>query len=162
MQVLPRFCLVLRPQGKGQCHLPDRRESEGNPACSWTNKCNRIRSIPRAAQFLQQIVEECVICGSTNVPFVAEGKAKQCSKAYKVPKHLLPNGRALTYYDERKPLWLQCDASASHCNDGAVIFHVLPEEERSIAFASRTLTSAEEKWCSTWEALVLIFGLEMF
>lgn len=87
---------------------------------------------------------------------------KQCSKAFKETKHLLANSRALTYYDAHKPLGLQCDASAYGV--GAVIFHVLPEgEERPIAFASRTLTSAEKNYAQCErEALALIFGLKKF
>lgn len=87
---------------------------------------------------------------------------KQCSKAFKETKHLLANSHALTYYDAHKPLGLQCDASAYGV--GAVIFHVLPEgEERPIAFASRTLTSAEKNYAQCErEALALIFGLKKF
>lgn len=69
---------------------------------------------------------------------------KECSNAFSATKQLLINSRALIFYDARKPLGLQCDASAYGV--GAVIFHVLPNgDERPIAFASRTLTTAEKK-----------------
>lgn len=66
----------------------------------------------------------------------------------------------LTFYDVPKPLAVLCDASSYGL--GAVIFYVaLDGEERPVAFASRTLTSAENNYAQCErEALALISGLK--
>ncbi|XP_040355390.1 uncharacterized protein K02A2.6-like [Ixodes scapularis] len=87
---------------------------------------------------------------------------RKCSEAFAATKQLLVNSQVLTFYDVDKPIALLCDASSYGI--GAVIFHVTPEgEERPVAFASRTLTSAEKNYAQCErEALALMFGLKKF
>ena len=60
-------------------------------------------------------------------------------------KDLLTSDQVLAHYDPSLPLTLACDASAYGI--GAVIQHTMPiGEERPIAYASCTLSSAEEKY----------------
>ena len=64
------------------------------------------------------------------------------TQAFKKAKWFLTNSSVLTHYDSSLPIRLATDASAQGV--GAVISHVCSDgEERPIAFASRTLTSAE-------------------
>ena len=70
--------------------------------------------------------------------------SKACNDAFEKSKKLLVSNRVLVHYDMKKPFRLACDASSYGL--GAVISHVtLDGKDRPIAYASRTLSSAEKK-----------------
>ena len=64
------------------------------------------------------------------------------NEAFKTAKSALQDDSLLVHYDESKPLVLACDASQYGL--GAVLSHVMEDgKERPVAYASRTLTPAE-------------------
>lgn len=66
-------------------------------------------------------------------------------KAFEAAKRALQDDSLLVHYDESKPLILACDASQYGL--GAVLSHVMEDgQERPVAYASRTLTSAEKNY----------------
>ena len=68
-----------------------------------------------------------------------------CNKAFQEAKAALLSDTVLAHYDVKRPLILACDASAYGV--GAVLSHVMDDgTERPVAFASRTLTSAEKNY----------------
>lgn len=77
-------------------------------------------------------------------------------------KELLTSDKVLVHYDQSLPLTLACDASAYGI--GAVIQHTTPDgKEHPIAYASRTLSSAEKKYSQIEkEALSLVYGVKKF
>ena len=83
-------------------------------------------------------------------------------KAFQTAKEALQADSLLIHYDPSKPLVLACDAS--QCGIGAVLSHVTEDQqERPIAYASRTLTIAEKNYSQLEkEALATIFAVKKF
>ncbi|XP_041957495.1 uncharacterized protein K02A2.6-like [Alosa sapidissima] len=83
-------------------------------------------------------------------------------KAFEKCKELLTSDKVLVHYDPDLLLTLACDSSAYGI--GAVIQHEMPSgEKRPIAYASRTLASAEKNYSQIEkEGLSLIFGVKKF
>ena len=86
----------------------------------------------------------------------------KCATAFQVAKEQLSSQSVLTHYDPQLPIRLACDASPYGV--GAVISHIFPDgQERPIAFASRTLNKAEQKYAQIErEALGIVFGVRKF
>ncbi|XP_056089739.1 uncharacterized protein K02A2.6-like [Rhinichthys klamathensis goyatoka] len=86
----------------------------------------------------------------------------ECDAAFKKAKEQLVSQNVLTHYDPQNAIRLACDASPYGI--GAVISHMLPSgEEKPIAFASRTLSKAEQNYAQIErEALAIVFGVRKF
>lgn len=81
---------------------------------------------------------------------------RQC-KAFDKVKEILSNEQHLQYYDEKKPLTIQCDASQRGL--GAALL----QEGKPIAYASRALTKTEANYAQIEkELLAIVFSLEKF
>nr|XP_025043376.1 uncharacterized protein K02A2.6-like [Pelodiscus sinensis] len=85
-----------------------------------------------------------------------------CDVAFNKAKCALLNAEVLTHFDPSLPLQLACDASPYGV--GVVLSHVMPSrEEKPIAFASRTLSTAETNYAQIErEALGIVFGIQKF
>ena len=87
------------------------------------------------------------------------GEAQE--QAFRRAKELLSTAPLLTHYDPSRPLMLACDASPYGV--GAVLSHRVGDTERPVAYASRTLTPAEQKYSQLdKEALSIVFGVKHF
>ena len=72
-------------------------------------------------------------------------------------KEILTKDPVLTYFDVTKPVPVSCDASKSGL--GAMLL----QDEKPIAFASRSITETETRYAnSEKELLAILFGLERF
>ena len=79
-----------------------------------------------------------------------------------VAKSALQANSLLVHYDSSKPLVVACDASQYGL--GAILSHVMEDgSERPVAYASRTLSSAENNYSQLEkEGLVIVFGVTKF
>lgn len=77
--------------------------------------------------------------------------------ALKKIKHVLTSQPVLVFFDVKKPVTISCDASKSGL--GAVLL----QEERPVAYASRSLTNTEVRYAQIEkELLAVVFALERF
>ena len=82
-------------------------------------------------------------------------------KAFKEAKKLVSVTPVLVHYDITKQLKVYCDASPRGV--GACLMQVMDGHERPVAYASRTLTSAETNYAQIeCEALAIIFAVKKF
>ena len=76
-------------------------------------------------------------------------------------KELLMSADLLVHYDPEKPLLLACDASPYGV--GVVLSHMVHGIEKPIAYASKTLNSAERNYSQIEkEGLAVLFGVKKF
>ncbi|XP_028164865.1 uncharacterized protein K02A2.6-like [Ostrinia furnacalis] len=87
---------------------------------------------------------------------------KECNRIFQELKEELCGEKVLIPYHVNLPVTLATDASPM--GFGAVLSHIMPDKtERPIAFASRSLTKAEEGYSQLdKEAAALIWGLKKF
>ena len=82
-------------------------------------------------------------------------------QAFLKSKDMLTSSALLVHYDPSQPLVLSCDAS--QYGIGAVLSQVYNGDEKPVAYASRTLNTAERNYSQLEkEALALIFGVKKF
>lgn len=86
--------------------------------------------------------------------------SKECQQSFDEVKQLLCSADMLVLYDPRKPLRLSCDASGYGL--GAELSQETePNVFRPVAYASRTMTEAEQKYSQfEKEGLALVFGIK--
>lgn len=87
---------------------------------------------------------------------------QELDETFNLIKKELMSKKVLSYYNPELPLILTCDAS--NVGIGAVLAHKFPDgSEKPIEFASRTLSSAEQKYAAVEkEALAIIFATKKF
>ena len=85
--------------------------------------------------------------------------AAEQAKTFRDVKALLQSSRVLVHFDDSLPLVLETDASPYGV--GAVLSHKMTNGDiRPVSFASRTLTTTEQKYSQLEkEALAIIFGV---
>lgn len=86
---------------------------------------------------------------------------QECSDAFEKLKHMLITAPILAHPDFSKPFILDTDASNQAI--GAVLSQKVGTNEKVIAYASRTLSKAERKYCVTRkELLALVYFVKYF
>lgn len=87
---------------------------------------------------------------------------ENCEIAFNKIKTILQSKEVLVHFDPKLPLKLTVDASS--VGIGAILSHIFPSGlEKPITYASRTLTSAEQKYSQIEkEGLAIIFGVLKF
>ena len=88
--------------------------------------------------------------------------SRHCQQSFEAVKELVSSDQMLVFYNPKLPITLSCDASPYGL--GAVLSHVLEDgQERPVAFASRSLSRAEENYSQIdKEALALVWGIKHF
>ena len=92
---------------------------------------------------------------------VAWNWSKECKGAFEYSKNMLASARVLVHYDINKPLVLSVDASPYGI--GAVLSHIIGDQEKPICFASRKLTTSERRYSQLdKEGLAVVYGVTKF
>lgn len=88
--------------------------------------------------------------------------SEECKQAFRSVKQILSSDKVLCHYDNSRPVKLICDASDKGIS--AILVHLFDNNmERPIAYASRTLSQAERKYCILdKESLAIVFGVKKF
>jgi hypothetical protein len=108
------------------------------------------RFLPRLSDVMEPIRQ----LTRKDVPF---NWAPAQEKAFADVKQLVINSPVLAFFNERKPVVLQCDASQKGL--GAALL----QDDKPIAFASRALTETETRYAQIEkEMLAIVFALEKF
>ena len=85
----------------------------------------------------------------------------QQQQSFDQSKQMLTSSALLVHHDPSQPLLLSCDAS--QYGVGAVLSQVCNGDEKLVAYASRTLTTAERNYSQLEkEGLALIYGVRKF
>lgn len=86
---------------------------------------------------------------------------KECENAFNVLKKEIVSDRVLMPYNPELPVQLACDASPTGI--AGVLSHIVNDEERPIAFASRSLTNAEQNYSQLdREALAIVYAIQHY
>ena len=109
------------------------------------------------AKFLPKLSDVMLpLCELTRKEVEWEWEDRQ-EKAFKEVRKLVTEAPVLSYYDPRKDLEIQCDASQSGL--GATLM----QDGRPIAYASRALSDTETRYAQIEkEMLAIVFSLEKF
>lgn len=88
--------------------------------------------------------------------------SEECEKAFEETKRLITSDELFTHYDPNLSIRLACNASPYGI--GGVLSHIMKDgSERPVAYASRSLTSAERNYAQIdHEALSLVWGVKKF
>ncbi|XP_058983670.1 uncharacterized protein K02A2.6-like [Musca domestica] len=85
----------------------------------------------------------------------------ECQKSFDVLKREISSDRVLMPYNPDLPVQLACDASPTGI--AGVLSHIIDGQERPIAFASRSLTPAEQNYSQLdREALAIVYAVQHF
>ena len=88
-------------------------------------------------------------------------RSKVEDDAFLAAKQIVLDSQILIHYDHSLPLFLSCNASSYGA--GAVLSHKTDGQFRPVAFASCTLTQAQQNYSQLEnEAFGIIFGLKRF
>lgn len=114
-----------------------------------------LKFIPNASEILYPLYR----LGKKDVKFIW---TKSCHIAFEKIKKILTSEPVLAHFDPSLPLQLTVDASAKAV--GAVLSHIDDKNnERPIAYASKMLTDAQQKYATIErEAWAIIFGITHF
>ena len=113
-----------------------------------------INYLPRFLPRLSKVAQRLRDLTQANARFVW---SKQHDKTFEDVKKLVVEAPVLKYYDINEEVTLQCDASERGL--GATLL----QNGQSVAFASRTLSSAEQSYAQIEkECLAIAFGCQKF
>ncbi len=124
-----------------------------------------LQSLMGAANYYRKFIPDMsTICAPLNALLVKDRPwvwCDQCEQAFLEIKEILASPTVLAHYDPKLPLRLEVEASPAGV--GAVLTQVMSDGNRPIAYASRSLTSAEKNYSQLErEGLAIIFGLEKY
>lgn len=87
--------------------------------------------------------------------------SKECEDAFVKIKGELTSDKFLVPYDSNLPIRVECDASPYEV--GAILSHIVNDQERPIAFVSRALTKTEQNYSQIGQgALSVVFAVNKF
>ena len=172
LKMKPSKCFLLQKRVRYLGHILSEDGVETDPdkiSCikSWPipSKVEELRQFLGIATYYRRFVPEFAHIAAPLHRLTNKGNAyswtPECNDAFCILKHKLSSAPVLCFPQFEKEFVV--DTDASDLGLGAVLSQVIDDEERVVAYASRTLTKAERQYSTTRkEMLALVWALRHF
>ena len=163
LRLKPNKCTLCRDEVLYLGHVVSRHGVATDPTktdkvSKWPapNSVKEVQQFLGLASYYRRFVRNFAVIAKPLYRLTERGRqfqwTKECSEAFAVLKHRLTTSPVLSYPDFAKPFIL--DTDASYDGIGAVLSQQHEGKEVVVAYASRTLSKSERKYCVTRKELL--------
>ncbi|KRZ65622.1 Retrovirus-related Pol polyprotein from transposon 17.6, partial [Trichinella papuae] len=172
LKLKPQKCHLMRKTVRFLGHVLSENgmstdEEKIRAVKEWPTPCcpSEVRQFLGLASYYRRFIKNFSMVSAPLNALLRKGShwkwTAECQTAFDQLKHMLCTAPVLTFPDFNVPFIVDVDASAEGI--GAVLSQLSHGNERVVAYASRTLTKAERRYCVTRkELLALVWSIKEF
>ncbi|KRY64642.1 Retrovirus-related Pol polyprotein from transposon [Trichinella pseudospiralis] len=172
LKLKPQKCHLMRKTVRFLGHVLSENgistdEEKTRAVKEWATPCcpSEVRQFLGLASYYRRFIKNFSMVSAPLNALLRKGShwkwTAECQTAFDKLKHMLCTAPVLTFPDFNLPFIVDVDASAEGI--GAVLSQPSHGNERVVAYASRTLTKAERRYCVTRkELLALVWSIKEF
>ncbi|MCG8033694.1 MAG: DDE-type integrase/transposase/recombinase, partial [Candidatus Thiodiazotropha taylori] len=172
LKLKPKKCQIFRKEVEFLGHIVDEHGVSTDPGkiqCikNWPEPSNlkEVRSFLGLCSYYRRFIADYSTIAKPLTRLTEKNKrfdwTTQCTEAFERLKNLLITAPVLAHPDFSKPFIIDTDASDEAI--GAVLSQKIGSTEEVVAYANRTLTKSERKYCVTRkELLALVYFVKYF